>query len=552
MIVMQDHIKTFKKRLRDMGFQKKTDRVFWYDNKGLFYVVSFKMEGKDIDQMGFEVSHADMFEDGVPQQRCSPVGGWLGWEGMSTGIAAYVKELPVPQAAAILERATRAFFSYFKTAADWQTAARRLQERGFPQFTPIPAREDAGGLSVPWFVNNIAHEMKNPLDFGQELLALFEDIARRAGFSTILDSLFVRQRGELYDCFSVRADHLNTFFRVNPFIWCDKFEGGEDGVPAFCNLNNDLLPAVEWMRTADVLRTPNMAEALLEEIIAYCARFDTAMDWLDYLADGKHANFLLRNQERVAQLKKRLAEDAEGTKTSNDAVTPIQPESGMEFVPIPAGVFLMGAADGDEYALDWEYPRREVTISRPFLLGKYPVTQAQWLAVMGDNPSRVQGADLPVDRVSWFDAQEFIRRLNAREGRGRYRLPTEAEWEYACRAGTTGVFCCGDEVSALGDHAWYDANSGGQPHPVGEKKPNAWGLHDMHGNVEEWVRDGAAKYRVNAVTDPKGPGKSETRVFRGGNWECGFQFCRSSKRSAMSPEFALDGVGFRLARDAEE
>ena len=442
---MQEHIKTFKKRLREMGFQKKSDRVYWYGNNGLFYVVTFKMEGGEIDQIGFEVSHAGMFEDGVPQQRCSPVGGWLGWEGMSTGIAAYVKELPVPQAAAILERATRAFFSYFKTAADWQTAASCLQERGYPPFTPIAAREDAGGLSVPWFVNDIAQEMQNPTDFGEELHALFENLARQADFSTIHDSIFVRQRGQMYDCFYVHADHLKTFFRVNPFIWCDQFEGGEDGLPAFSNLNNDLLPTVEWMRTADVLRAPDMAEALLQEIIAFCTRFETAMDWLDYLADGEHANFLVQKPEELAQLKKRLTEDADAAKTPHDTVTPIAPESSMEFVPIPAGTFTMGAPEGDEYALDWEYPQREVTITRAFLLGKYPVTQAQWLAVMGNNPSRVQGADLPVDRVSWQDVQEFIRRLNQQEGHNRYRLPTEAEWEYACRAGATSLFCCGDE-----------------------------------------------------------------------------------------------------------
>ena len=326
---MKEQIKIYKKRLIALGFRRKSDRVFWYDNNGLFYVVTFKMEGGEIDQIGFEVSHAGMFEDGVPQQRCSPVGGWLGWEGMSTGIAAYVKELPVPQAAAILERATRAFFSYFKTAADWETAARRLQERTYLQFTPIAAREDAGGLSVPWFVNDIAREMQNPTDFGEALHALFEKLARQAGFSTVYDSIFVRQRGQVYDCFYVNADHLNTFFRVTPFIWCDQFEGGEDGLPAFSNLNNDLLPAVEWMRTADVLRDPSLAEALLQEIIAFCTRFETAMDWLDYLADGEHANFLAQKPEELAQLKNRLTEDADAAKTPHD--TPMPQESGMEF-----------------------------------------------------------------------------------------------------------------------------------------------------------------------------------------------------------------------------
>ena len=182
---MQTQIKLFKKRLLAMGFHKKTDRVFYYDNNGLFYVVSFKMQGKDIDQIGFEVSHKDMFEDGVPSQRCSPVGGWLGWVGINFGIAGYVKDLPVTDAAAILERITQAFFTYFKTASDWQAAIDYLQNFSYPRFAPdtIPViNKNAGSLSVAWFCNDIANEMQNCEKFGEKITQLFENYAKKSGF----------------------------------------------------------------------------------------------------------------------------------------------------------------------------------------------------------------------------------------------------------------------------------------------------------------------------------------------------------------------------------
>jgi len=163
---------------------------------------------------------------------------------------------------------------------------------------------------------------------------------------------------------------------------------------------------------------------------------------------------------------------------------------GMEFVLIPAGEFVMGSPLDEEGRDSDEGPVHHVTIKNPFYMGIYEVTQKQWREIMGDNPSYFTGYDnLPVEQVSWDDVQEFIKKLNEKEGTNKYRLPSEAEWEYAARAGTTTRYSFGDLESKLGDYAWYGDNSGGKTHPVGQKKPNSWGLYDMHGNVWEWVQD---------------------------------------------------------------
>ena len=163
---------------------------------------------------------------------------------------------------------------------------------------------------------------------------------------------------------------------------------------------------------------------------------------------------------------------------------------GMEFVLIPAGEFDMGSHLDEEGRCNDEGPVHHVNIEKAFYMGRYEVTQEQWRAIMGDNPSYFTGDDyLPVESVSWDEVQEFIRKLNEKEDTDKYRLPSEAEWEYACRAGTTTRYSFGDDESKLGDYAWYGDNSGGKTHPVGRKKPNSWGLYDMHGNVWEWVQD---------------------------------------------------------------
>lgn len=213
------------------------------------------------------------------------------------------------------------------------------------------------------------------------------------------------------------------------------------------------------------------------------------------------------------------------------------------FVKIPAGEFLMGSAG----VSDSEKPAHRVVISRGFEMGKYEVTQAEWEALMGSNPSEFKGADLPVERVSWEDVQVFLQAMNAKESDYVYRLPTEAEWEYAARAGTTGDYGGTGNLDEMG---WYSENSGEKTHPVGSKQPNAWGLHDMHGNVWEWSQDwfDAGYYAKSPTIDPKGPDAGSARVCRGGGWSYPATRSTSASRAHPAPSARNSSVGFRLVR----
>ena len=249
---------------------------------------------------------------------------------------------------------------------------------------------------------------------------------------------------------------------------------------------------------------------------------------------------------------------------------------GIEFVWIPPGEFRMGSTS--RHAFSDEKPVTRVRLTQGFWMGKYEVTQRQWESVMGSNPSRFKncGGDCPVERVSWNDVQEFIGKLNARLAGRPYRLPTEAEWEYAARAGTESDTYAGDlritgnrNAPLLDRIAWYGGNSGvsydgGQDcshwkemqyrsnrcgtHPVGRKAPNAWGLHDMLGNLWEWTGDRYGDYPGGSVTDPAGPRSGSYRVFRGGSWSGFAGICRSANRSRNSPGSRNYSLGFRLLR----
>lgn len=242
---------------------------------------------------------------------------------------------------------------------------------------------------------------------------------------------------------------------------------------------------------------------------------------------------------------------------------------GIKLVLVHKGTFQMGSPSGEKVS-QVDERQHAVTISEDYYLGAFELTQAQYLKVMGNNPSIFQGdkvaerdpqtnqvvknvdsSNHPVEQVYWRDAVEFCKRLSAlpeEKAAGRvYRLPTEAEWEYACRAGSQTTYSFGDNESQLGDCAWYNQNACRQTHPVGEKKPNAWGLYDMHGNVWEWCSDWDGDYPEGSIRDPAGAREGVHRVGRGGGWSLGAEYCRSANRADWLPSYRNRSLGFRVA-----
>ncbi|MGL4551232.1 MAG: SUMF1/EgtB/PvdO family nonheme iron enzyme [Gemmataceae bacterium] len=271
----------------------------------------------------------------------------------------------------------------------------------------------------------------------------------------------------------------------------------------------------------------------------------------------------------------RPAEERRLTELLGAGVRPCVPEATgaaeMRLALVPAGRFLMGSPAGEDRRHDDEF-QHPVEITRPFWFGVYPVTQAQYRRVMGVNPSSFSAlgedahlvpgpdtGDFPVETVSWDDAVEFCGRLTRLEGGGAYRLPSEAEWEYACRAGTTGEFHYGEWLSSRlanfdGETPYRTHEVGpalGRPCPVGQYAPNAWGLYDMHGNLDEWCHDWYEEdyYRHSPAADPPGPESGEMRVLRGGTWSNGGRFCRSAFRWRASPDMRQHEKGFRVVRE---
>lgn len=260
--------------------------------------------------------------------------------------------------------------------------------------------------------------------------------------------------------------------------------------------------------------------------------------------------------------------------------TPVAPDvvttaGDFEMVLIPAGTFRMGSDKGEKD----EMPVHEVFVDA-FLMDRCEVTQEQWARLAEGNewlpndPSHFKGSNLPVEMVSWDRAALFCNERSRDEGltpcydedtgecnfdADGYRLPTEAEWEYACRAGSSTAFCFGDDAQMLGDYAWFADNAGKKTHEVGTKRPNAWGLYDMHGNVAEWCHDfyDESYYQTSPPRNPRGPADGERYVLRGGAWNCRAAACRSARRVGEDPGFAdacfaRDAIGFRCVRKADD
>jgi formylglycine-generating enzyme required for sulfatase activity len=225
----------------------------------------------------------------------------------------------------------------------------------------------------------------------------------------------------------------------------------------------------------------------------------------------------------------------------------------MELVRIPAGEFTMGSPESEEGRQPAEGPEHVVEIARPFYIGKYEVTGAQWEAIMGENPSWYPGDDLPVNKVSWLNCQEYCQRLSEHLGRT-VRLPTEAEWEYACRGGTSTPFSFGAAREKLGAYGWYEENSRRQPNPGGGKLPNPRGLHDVHGNVWEWCEDAFTPSYAGAPTDgstapnddPRAP-----RVLRGGSWFSPWHQLRSAYRWRRPTGMRSGYIGLRVVVETD-
>jgi formylglycine-generating enzyme len=291
---------------------------------------------------------------------------------------------------------------------------------------------------------------------------------------------------------------------------------------------------------------------------------DTALrlvfaDWLEERGDsrGELIRLLHTLTQSVEVPDRRKLEDRLRNLLAS-GVKPVGPfwtnSIGMKFAWIPAGTFLMGSPANEEERDESEI-QHKVTLTKGHYLAIHPVTQACWREVMGNNPSRTKGDDLPVEMVSWEGCKAYLRKLSGRDGHA-YRLPTEAEWEYGCRGGTTTPFSFGETISTdqanyNGNYPYGNAEKGlnrGKTTPVGTFPPNAWGLHDMHGNVWEWCQDWYGDYSPGEAVDPEGPQQEQHRVLRGGSFVYVAREVRSATRSGDQPTICYSYVGFRVAR----
>ncbi len=402
--------------------------------------------------------------------------------------------------------------------------------------------EDMRACLVAELPRSRIRDVFDTIGFYIEHEALPPDAGRFDGFVAMLRNPEHAIGDELYRVHEVVQVAARVIFRRLGGMYADLLTS--QGQPRFLTELNVALGQVEAARSAGDLAT---ALRILDDAYEAAA----SKNWQD-------AKPLLEEQLRFYRGLLRVPDLIPSGVVVREHF--VEPTTGMALAPIAAGSFVMGSPDTEPERYEDEGPQHRVTLSYDFWIGICPVTQRQYEAVTGENPSAIRGPNRPVENVSWDDAVAYCERLTERGvktshryGRYAFRLPTEAEWEYACRAGTMTRWSCGDDEDTLGRVAWYAGNSRETTHPVGAKEPNNWGLYDMHGNVWEWCLDAATLRGVSVETDTYVDGVVDPvctdgviRVYRGGSWRNAGDFCRSAARSAS--EAALRGVdvGFRV------
>ena len=319
-----------------------------------------------------------------------------------------------------------------------------------------------------------------------------------------------------------------TFF-IAPCIFSGAFVFGQNSVEDRTKKLEDALELIQ--RELAELKQLNQDQRIRE---------DSEEDW-----ERPRDNRAPSRLPRLDEVKPIPIEDASAGEVMTVSIAGVN----VRFRWCPAGTFMMGSPEDEDGRSDNE-TQHEVTLTRGFWLAETETTQELWEAIMGDNRSAFKGAVLPVECVSWYDCQEFIDKIQRYAPSGlNFQLPSEAHWEYACRAGTTGSYnVSGASLDSL---AWYGNNSDDRTHPVGRKTPNAWGFYDMHGNVSEWCSDRYGDYSIGSVTNPRGAGGGFDRVKRGGNYCCDPWGSRSACRDlGCPPECRVGHIGFRLELDA--
>jgi formylglycine-generating enzyme required for sulfatase activity len=331
--------------------------------------------------------------------------------------------------------------------------------------------------------------------------------------------------------------------QIREYLDARSWDAADQRITDLLKISPDDPDASTWKKQISAEVESERTSAEISKLKKQIGDFISVRDWSKAGVQLENLLKMAPNDAEALSWRRQLDREIENERATTER-KPAANSYGIEFVSIPAGKFMMGCSLGDSQCAAFENPRHEVTISRGFELGKYEVTQGQWVRVMENNPSYFKGDDrLPVEQVSWSDAEAFIANLNAANDGYGYRLPTEAEWEYAARGGTEGPYY--GDLDAI---SWNISNSGSKTHPVGQKQPNGYGLYDMLGNVDQWCWDWYGDYGSSPAIDPRGPSSGQYKVLRGLSIFTLSRYARVSNRARELPANRRV-VGFRVCRE---